>query len=114
MLMLLVHVGDDRYVFECSNVIEVIPKVNLKPINYTPPYVAGLLNFRGVPIPVIDLCCLIEGRPSNNRLHTRIVLLKIPLPDGEEYLVGLLAERVLQTVNLKKNAFVKSGVHLKE
>lgn len=114
MLMLLFYIGNERFAFGCDRVIEVIPRVNLKKIAHTPDYVAGMLNFRGVPVPVVDLCMLIEGRPCISRLHSRIILLKYPGEAGVTTILGLMAERVTQTVYHEPAEFIDSGIRIKE
>jgi chemotaxis-related protein WspB len=47
MLLLLFEIGNGRYALETSQIIEIVPLVNLKKIPTTPAYVAGLMNYRG-------------------------------------------------------------------
>ena len=54
MLLLLFHLGSELYAIESSQVIDIIPTVNLRPLHHVPDYVAGLFNYRGKFIPVID------------------------------------------------------------
>jgi chemotaxis-related protein WspB len=114
MLMLLIYIGNERFAFGCDQVIEVIPRVHLKKIAHTPSYVAGMLNFRGVPVPVIDLCMLLEDRPCIDRLHSRIILLKYPGEAGTHSMLGLMAERVTQSVHHESKEFIDSGIRTKE
>ena len=107
--MLLFYVGQECYALDCEHILEVVPRVNLKPISHAPKYVAGLLNFRGVPVPVVDLCQLLEGRPSSSRLHTRIVILR-----HEEHTFGIIVEQLTETMYRKKEDFVDAGVRMKE
>lgn len=113
MLMLLFYIGSDRYAFGCDRIIEIIPRVNLKKISHTPEYVAGMLNFRGLPVPIVDLCYLLAGRPSISRLHTRIIILRFN--EGENvFTLGLLAERVTETMLHKQEEFIDSGIRAKD
>jgi chemotaxis-related protein WspB len=43
MLLLLFHLGSELYAIESSQVIEIIPTVNLRPLYHVPDYVAGLV-----------------------------------------------------------------------
>ena len=70
----------------------------------------GLFNYRGAPVPVIDLSQLTLGRPAARRLSTRIVLVHYPDADGRTRLLGLIAERATQTVRREPTDFVSSGV----
>ena len=71
---------------------------------------AGLCQYRGVPVPVIDLSELALGRPSANRLSTRIVLVQFPDPVSGPQLLGLLAERATETLRRDPADFVAAGV----
>jgi chemotaxis-related protein WspB len=110
MLFLLFQLGQDRYALDTSRVAEVLPLVDITPIPQAPPGVAGLFNFRGVPVPVIDLSQLTIGRPAQSRLNTRIVLVHYPDGAGGTRLLGLIAEKVTETVRRDQADFVATGV----
>jgi purine-binding chemotaxis protein CheW len=55
-----------------------------------PDYVRGVLNLRGVMVPIIDLrCCFGQGKTEATALHVVIVV------QVEARLIGLLADQVL-------------------
>jgi chemotaxis-related protein WspB len=110
MLFLVFELARDRYVLDVSQVAEVLPLVGIKQIPQAPPGVAGILNYRGAPVPVIDVSQLTLGRPAERRLSTRIVLVHYPDADGQTRLLGLIAERATQTVRHEEKDFVASGV----
>jgi len=110
MLFLVFELARDRYVLDVSQVAEVLPLVAIKEIPQAPPAVAGILNYRGAPVPVIDVSQLTLGRPAERRLSTRIVLVHYPDADGHTRLLGLIAERATQTVRREEADFVASGV----
>jgi chemotaxis-related protein WspB len=110
MLFLLFQLGQDRYALDTSRVAEVLPLVDITPLSQAPPGVAGLFNYRGVPVPVIDLSQLTMGRPAQSRLNTRIGLVHYPDRSGGTRLLGLIAEKVTETVRRDKSDFVASGV----
>ena len=110
MLFILFQLGSERYALDASQVIAVLPRLDMKAIPHAPPAVAGLCNFRGAPVPVIDLSELALGRPSANRLSTRIVLVHLPDPAGQSHLLGLLAERATETLRRDPADFVPAGV----
>ena len=95
------------------HVVEVVPRVNLTTIPHAPDYVAGSLNFRGLPIPVVDLCLMTDGRPCSKRLHTRIIICSLDL-DGREVTLGIAAEKVTGTSRLAIDQFIDSGMRLPE
>jgi chemotaxis-related protein WspB len=109
MLFLLFHIGTERYVLEASRVIEVLPLVNLKKIPQAPKGFAGLMNYRGRPVPAIDLCELTLGEPARERLSTRIILVKYPQEGESDRVVGLIAEHATEMLRKEPNEFVDPG-----
>jgi chemotaxis-related protein WspB len=114
MLMLLFYVGNDLYAIESSSVVQVIPRVPLRKIHHVPEYVAGLFNYRGAIVPVIDLCHLIRGTPSRFCLSTRIIMVRCPLKNNTLQYLGVIAERITETFNAPEKDFVDSGIRVKE
>ncbi|WP_013320798.1 chemotaxis protein CheW [Gloeothece verrucosa] len=99
MLLLLFYLGDQLYAIDSLRVVEVIPRVNVRKLYQAPDYVAGLFNYRGRVIPVIDLSLLIQGKPCSLCLSTRIIIVQYPgKPEQRDYL-GLMAEQVTDTLN---------------
>ncbi|OQX25463.1 MAG: hypothetical protein BWK80_15455 [Desulfobacteraceae bacterium IS3] len=109
MLILLFYIGDAMYTIKCENVREIAPMVTLKPVPHRPDFFAGFFNYRGTVVPVIDLCRLILGCPCRMRLSTRIILVDYAGKDNRTDTIGLIAERVTETVRKPKDAFVFSG-----
>jgi chemotaxis-related protein WspB len=110
MLLLLFQIGPERYALDTGQVAEVLPLVGITRIPQAPAGVAGVFNYRGEPVPVIDLSQLTIGRPAQSRLNTRIVLVHYPDGNGGTHLLGLIAERVTETVRRDRADFVASGV----
>jgi len=110
MLFLLFQLGADRYALDARDVVEVLPLVNFKRIPQAQPAIAGLFDYRGAALPVIDLNQLMSNRPAVQRFSTRIVLVRYPGQDGSTHRLGLIAERVKETVRRDPAAFVDSGV----
>ena len=110
MLFLLLQLGQDRYALDAGQVAEVLPLVGITHIPQAPTEVAGVFNYRGAPVPAIDLSQLTLGRPAQIRMSTRIVLVHYPGADGQARLLGLIAERATQTVRHEEKDFVASGV----
>lgn len=98
MLRLRFQVGDMRCDTPCVHIREVVPMMALKEMPRMPPCFAGFFNYRGTVVPVIDLCRLMLDRPCDMRLSTRIILTERPRPVGAPLLLGLIAERITETV----------------
>src|SRR5450432_366256 len=110
MLFLTFQLGKDCYALDTAHVVEVMPRVTCKEIPQTPPGVAGVFNYHGGPVPLIDLAALSLGRPSRAQMSTRIILVNYIEPNGETHLLGLLAEQATDTIRREKTDFVDAGV----
>ena len=110
MLFLIFELGKDRYALDVRQIAEVLPLVAFKQVPRAPQAMNGLFNYRGAPVPVIDLTQLTLGRPSARRLSTRLVLVHYPDEAGQTHLLGLVAERATQTARHEASDFVASGV----
>jgi chemotaxis-related protein WspB len=110
MLFLLFELGNDRYALDVRQIAEVLPLLGVKQIPKAPQALTGLFNYRGAPVPVIDLSQLTLGRPAARRLSTRIVLVHYPDQAGATHLLGLIAEKATQTARHEPSDFVASGV----
>ncbi len=113
MLVLLFYIGDIRYTIKCDKIREIAPTVTLKQAPQTPDYFAGFFNYRGTIVPVLDLCQLIHGCSCNLRLSTRIILVDYVQKDAHG-IIGLLAERVTETVEIPESAFTEPGIRSEE
>ncbi len=74
MLLLTLKAGVNRYAIDVARVIEVVPKVELRPVPHAPLFLTGLLAYRGKVIPVLDLGLLLSSDGCRDCLSTRIIL----------------------------------------
>lgn len=98
MLALLFYLGESMYTISCEKVREIVPMMRLKPAPNAPKFFTGFFNFRGRIVPVIDLRELIQGRPCEEKLSTRIILVDFETEDGGSHTLGLMAEKVTETI----------------
>jgi chemotaxis-related protein WspB len=110
MLFLLFQLGKDRYALPTREVAEVLPLVALKQIPAAPSWVAGLFNYHGTPVPVIDLNALALGQPAQRRFATRTVLVHYPEPGEGNHLLGLIVEKATETLQCDPADFHAYGV----
>ena len=110
MLFLIFQLGSDRYALDARRVAEILPLVSITKIPQAPTGVAGVLNYRGAPVPVIDLSELILGQPARPCLSTRIVLVHDGPDGGHARLLGVIAEHATETVQRAVSDFVPSGL----
>jgi chemotaxis-related protein WspB len=114
-LFLQFRIGDDDYVLEATQVVRVLPLVAIKRIPRAPIGVAGAVNYHGTSVPVVDLSEIALGRPAPAHLSTRIILVPIRTGadaqgSGQERLLGVIAEKVTQTIQRDPADFAPSGV----
>ena len=112
MLFVLFQLGNDRYALEASRVVELVPLLALKKFPHAAKGVAGMFVYRGQPVPAVDLCELMFGRPARDRLSTRIIVVNYGDTGGRHQLLGLIAERATATMRCDPKAFKESGVNL--
>lgn len=108
MLFIIFQLGKERYALEATHVIEVIPRLSLRPLPSAPDYVAGLFNFRGSVVPVLDLGTLALGVPCPMQLNTRIILVQYSLKSGVKRILGFIAEAVTDAVKKEPSEFIAS------
>jgi chemotaxis-related protein WspB len=108
--LLVFHIGADRYGLRLRDVVRVLPLLELKHLPLAPDSVAGLMDFHGRSVPVIDLCRA-AGLPSGeDHFDTRIIVADYHSPDGTDHLLGLRAERVLGVQEVAEAQLRDSGV----
>lgn len=113
MLFVQFKINEDRYVVEAKDIVEIVPFANLKHIPKAPPYVAGLLNYRGETVPVIDICYLMTEKLCELKLSSRIALVNYKDDEGKPVCVGLLMEHLTETVRFDEKDFSEPGVAMK-
>ena len=111
MLMLILSVGKERYAMECKYVLQVLQNADLMPVTQFSQEVLGLLNYHGVPVPIIDLTYLLSSSYSKDFLASRIILCKNP---SDSSLVGFVAEEVTQAMNFEESNFAASNQSLQK
>ena len=111
MLLLVFHVKEDSFAIDTRNVVEVIPLMNLQSLIGAPEYVAGIFNYRGASVPVIDLCRFFKDENSNRFYNTRIILVNYKLAD-QNHVLGLIAENVSDVIQKDESQLQSSGMRL--
>ena len=99
------YVDDNRFVFPAQDIIAIVPLVALHEVPQAPEYVAGILSYHGESVPVIDIRALMIGVRSDNRLSTRIAIVRFAVSKGKQGLIGLLAERLTEVMRIDESLF---------
>lgn len=108
MLYVLMDAGTDTYAVASASVVEVVPCASLKFAPGAPRSVAGILNYRATPVPVVDCGILLAGHSSAVRFSTRIILLRLEI-GGRERVLGLMGENVTRVQAFDESDFVEPG-----
>jgi chemotaxis-related protein WspB len=114
-LYLQIQTGADGYLLEAARVAHVLPMLQMKRLPGASASVAGIVNYQGAPIPVLDLCEQFLRRPATPHLSTRLILISVAAcrvtdTPGNGRLVGLLAEKVSDTIRLGPQDFISQEV----
>ncbi len=105
MLFLKFRIGEEDYALDAPQIVEILPLLEVTRVPRAPPGIAGLVSYRGKPVPVVDLCELTLGRPALPHISTRLILVRY-----EENLLGLIAERATEIMRRDAGSFVESGI----
>jgi chemotaxis-related protein WspB len=111
-LFLLFHIGVDRYAIDTGEIAEVLAVRALKAVPATPPWVVGLLAYRGRSVPVIDLSARSNGSPAPRKTSTRLVLVHYRRTRGNpmDGLLGLILEQATDTLRCRPADFRDYGL----
>jgi len=74
MLLLTFQAAGQLYAADAARIVEVVPRVNLRPLPHAPAFLAGVFEYRGDVVLVVDLGVLLGAGPAPDRLSTRIIL----------------------------------------
>ena len=74
MLLLTFRAAENLYAIDVVRVVEVVPRINLRRLPHAPGFLAGLFDYRGTVVPVVDLGVLLGSESCRDRLSTRIIL----------------------------------------
>ena len=110
MLFLIFQAGGDWYALNTAHVIQVLPQVVWKQLPQAVPGIAGVLDYHGSPVPLVDLTALLLGVPAKRQMSTRIILTNYVDRTGGTHLLGLIAEQAIETIRRAPSDFVDAGV----
>jgi len=114
MLLLQFQIDDDIYAFDVHSIVEVAPFVELKQIPYAPHKIAGVFNYRGKLIPVINLSIIIKNKSINEIMSTRIIIVNFNSEKYGNKIVGLLAENVTETITCTKKDLQQQSIKIEK
>jgi chemotaxis-related protein WspB len=118
MLLLTFRAAGQLYAVDAARVVEVVPRVDLRPLPHAPAFLAGVFEYRGDVVSVVELGVLLGAGPAPGRLNTRIILVDRAAPaDGHDEgaspsrrrsLLGLIAEQVSDVSHVDPDSLIAS------
>jgi purine-binding chemotaxis protein CheW len=104
---------DSSYGLDIQYVREINRMVEITPIPNAPDFVEGIINLRGVIVPVVDLSKRFALSEQENSKETRIVVI-----ESKEHMLGLVVDEVSEVLRLAAdqidpaNNMMTSGIAL--
>lgn len=93
--LVVFEVGQRAYGLRVEQVIEVLRMAAIAPLPDTPPWLAGMLNFRGQMIPVMDLRTRLGAPWQTPGLNTPIIVVA-----AGQRVAGLIADVVREVISI--------------
>jgi purine-binding chemotaxis protein CheW len=97
------YVAGEEYAVTILKVTEIIECVTLTHVPGAPPWSRGVLNLRGVVVPVVDLAVKFGLPPTVLTRRTCVVMVELEDVEhgkGERMVLGMMADSVHQVVEL--------------
>ena len=89
-----------------NRVIEIISTYMIRPLPMVPGYIKGIINLRGMVIPVIDLRMRMGKSPAEETASSCIIVLEI-----EDVTIGVLVVAVIQVLDIDLTKTTTIPVH---
>jgi len=92
--------GEEVFAINVSKVINILEMSNITKIPKAPDYMKGVINLRGMVLPVVDLRIKFGLPEKEVSVDTSIIVLSIDL-NGEPVLIGSQVDAVREVLELK-------------
>lgn len=104
MQIVTFQVGAEEYGLDIKSITEIIRPLKITPLPRMPEFIEGVINLRGMIIPVVDLRRRFSvGQASHNARTVRIIIIKGAVsgtPGGGRELLGLVVEAVNEVLSM--------------
>lgn len=87
------YIGEDEYAIKISNVREIYPMTDIRNVPKAPPFVEGVINLRGVIVPIIDLRKRFDLLKNDNNLSSKILIVEL-----NQNQIGLIVDNVSEVI----------------
>ncbi len=107
---IVIRLGDEQYGIDIRNIETITRMQHITRVPKMPPYLKGVINLRGVVIPVMSIRLRMNLAADEITKTTRIIVLKL----AEEGNVGFLVDEVKEVVSLNSDDIEKIADNNKE
>jgi purine-binding chemotaxis protein CheW len=90
--------NDEEYALEIDNVQEIIKKISWTRVPRSKPYIIGVVNIRGIVIPIIDLKYRFNMNQQGYDDNLRIIILKIG-----NIAAGIMVDSVSEVIEVNES-----------
>ena len=94
------RLGDEIFGADVAKVREVLDFTTITAIPRTPEFMSGVINLRGIVVPVVDLRLCFEMSKTVRTKNTSIVVVEV-LVGGESTVIGALTDSVVEVIDLE-------------
>ena len=91
-------IGNEEYVIDILKVQEIIKPVDITPIPDSPDFIEGVINLRGMVIPIVSLRKRFNFEESKDNKDTKIIVTKI-----DNHFIGFLVDSVTEVLRIPSN-----------
>ncbi len=96
------RLDSEVFAVEVFRVREVLDIVDITRVPNAPHYMRGMINVRGNVVPVMDMRLKFGMSAIETTLDTRIIVLEVIDSDGDNIVVGALADGVYEVTELEE------------
>ncbi|NCB38999.1 MAG: purine-binding chemotaxis protein CheW [Erysipelotrichia bacterium] len=97
------YIGEDEYAIYINKVREIYPMTDIRKIPKAPQFVEGVINLRGLIVPVIDLRKRFDMPPNENRQSAKILIVEL-----EKNQVGMIVDNVSEVMRFYADEIEKT------
>lgn len=94
------YMADEQYGIDISSVKEIIALMKTTPVPKTPKYFKGVMNLRGIIIPVVDLRAKFGMEETKADMQTAIIIVTIAGTN-----IGFVVDRVEEVLSINEEQF---------
>ena len=95
--------GDEEYGVDVLNVQEIIGMVGITHVPQTPAFVKGVINLRGLVIPVVDLRLKFGMEAREYDKKTCIMVVELHQDAGKRQSMGLVIDKISEVLTLESD-----------